>query len=337
LRFSPSSDVPYLKEVITHLREGISGTPSKNKLMRREDLPYTSSKEFSRSEIAKQSTQFAYIEAVDSDVYRAILPVIAQENYYDEVVSIELIEKETDVYDVTIPSNHLFLSDCYVSHNTKVSNEGAATYIHYRIMHRLHDLGLMTDGAMLEFLQSHTNVVRQPNFDDTNYSGINPYALGFAMCHDIERICWEPTEEDREWFPDFAGCKDEMTILKDCWANYRDESFIRQFLSPKVIRDFKLFRLADNRAEPAYVVTAIHDKRGYIDVRESLADQYERHAFVPQLEVTEVDPTTRTLTVSYTPYRGRTLDNANVMVHHLKALWGYGVTLRADTITMLTN
>ena len=41
---------------------------------------------------------------------------------------------------------------------------------------------------MLEFLQSHTNVVFQPEFDDRRFSGFNPYALGFAMMQDIERI-----------------------------------------------------------------------------------------------------------------------------------------------------
>ena len=36
-----------------------------------------------------------------------------------------------------------------------------------------------------------------------------------------------------------------MGTLKDAWANYRDESFIEQFLSPKLMRDFRLFALYD--------------------------------------------------------------------------------------------
>ena len=59
-------------------------------------------------------------------------------------------------------------------------------------MNRLHEKGLLTDGNMVEFLRSHTNVVFQPAFDDPRYSGINPYALGFAMMRDIERICTSP-------------------------------------------------------------------------------------------------------------------------------------------------
>ena len=54
---------------------------------------------------------------------------------------------------------------------------------------------------MIEFLQSHTNVVLQPEFDSPWYSGINPYALGFAMMSDLRRICENPTPEDRRWFP----------------------------------------------------------------------------------------------------------------------------------------
>ena len=66
-------------------------------------------------------------------------------------------------------------------------NEGCATFVHHYIMHELHNRGLIGDGAILEFIHSHTSVVFQPEFDDQRYSGINPYALGFAMMEDIKR------------------------------------------------------------------------------------------------------------------------------------------------------
>src|SRR3546814_8340102 len=53
----------------------------------------------------------------------------------------------------------------YPQMQTKVMNEGCATYCHYRIMTRLHEKGQITDGAFMEFLQSHTNVTHQPMFD----------------------------------------------------------------------------------------------------------------------------------------------------------------------------
>ena len=89
----------------------------------------------------------------------------------------------------------------YPQTQTKVMNEGWATFWHYTILNRLHEKGLVNDGFMMEFLQSHTNVVSQRGFDERGYGGINPYALGFAMMSDIRRICEAPTPEDRRWFP----------------------------------------------------------------------------------------------------------------------------------------
>ena len=218
---------------------------------------------------------------------------------------------------------------------TKTLNEGAATYTHYRIMNRLHDKGMMTDGSMLEFLQSHTSVVFQPAFDDPRYSGINPYALGFGMMCDIERICHSPTEEDRKRF-EFAGCGNEMEVLRDAWANYRDESFIRQFLSDKLIRDMDLFQLRDNRKETEYMVTAIHDDLGYDDIRETLADQHERANAVPEMKVVKIDPQTRMLYLRYKPYQKRALGNASKMLKHVQALWGQSVTLHDDKGNAIT-
>src|SRR5260370_24376094 len=110
-------------------------------------------------------------------------------------------------------------------------------------MKRVQEKGMINAGSLMEFLRSHTNVVFQPDFDDPRYSGFNPYALGFAMMKDIERICNEPDDEDREFFPSIAGCGDHMNVLKHVWANYRDESFILQYLSPPLMRHFRRFHV----------------------------------------------------------------------------------------------
>jgi stage V sporulation protein R len=54
----------------------------------------------------------------------------------------------------------------YPQRLTKVMNEGTATFVHYAVMNRLHETGQITDGAYLEFLASHTNVVMQPAYND---------------------------------------------------------------------------------------------------------------------------------------------------------------------------
>ena len=138
----------------------------------------------------------------------------------------------------------------YPQRQTQVMNEGWATFWHYTIMQTLYDEGLLADSFLLEVLHSHTNVLTQPGFDSPYYSGsLNPYALGFAMYRDIRRICEEPTEEDRRWFPDIAG-SDWLKTLDFAMRNFKDESFIQQFLSPKVIRDFRLFCLIDDEEMP---------------------------------------------------------------------------------------
>ncbi|SHG53653.1 SpoVR family protein [Bradyrhizobium erythrophlei] len=220
----------------------------------------------------------------------------------------------------------------YPQSQTKVMNEGTATYVHYRIMTALHDRGLISDGNFLEFLQSHTNVVFQPDFDDPRFSGFNPYALGFAMMQDIERIVSNPDDEDREWFPDIAGTGDVMAVLRDVWANYRDESFISQFLSPRLMRHFRMFHLHDDPEERAGIkVDAIHDNRGYRRIRRELAKQYDIGFIDANIEVVDVDLAgDRRLMLRHAVVKGAQLDEADTqrVLQHLADLWGYDVVLR---------
>jgi hypothetical protein len=93
----------------------------------------------------------------------------------------------------------------YPQRQTQVMNEGWATFWHYTLLNTMYDRGQLADGFMMEWLSSHTGVIYQPPVGHRAYSGINPYALGFAMFTELRRICEKPTDEDRRWFPDFAG------------------------------------------------------------------------------------------------------------------------------------
>ncbi len=218
----------------------------------------------------------------------------------------------------------------YPQKQTKVMNEGCATFVHHYIMTELFNQGKITEGSMLEFLHSHTSVVFQPGFDDPRYNGINPYALGFAMMEDIKRMCEDPSDEDKEWFPDIAGCNDWRGVLKDAWANYRDESFIQQFLSPKVMRDFRLFSLLDRSEDPNYVVSAIHNEQGYRNVRTVLAETYELSRLEPDIQVTGADLAgDRKLTLRHTRQDGIPLhaETRDQVLVHVRNLWGHEVEL----------
>ncbi|MEM9825896.1 MAG: SpoVR family protein [Planctomycetota bacterium] len=218
----------------------------------------------------------------------------------------------------------------YPQRQTKLMNEGCATFVHYHIMHRMYDRGLIDEGSMLEFLRSHTAVVAQPRFDQRNFSGINPYALGFAMMRDIQRICQRPEAEDREWFPEIAGCGDGMAVLRDAWRDYRDESFVLQFLSPRLIREMHLFAVSDNRRHPFLAVAAIHDEEGYRDIRRQLARSYDLAQREPEIEVIQADlKGNRHLVLRHRVRRGRLLteETCNRTLRYIAKLWGYRVKL----------
>lgn len=216
----------------------------------------------------------------------------------------------------------------YPQKQTKVMNEGCATFVHHHIMHELHKRGQISDGNLLEFIESHTGVILQPAFDDPRYSGFNPYALGFAMMEDIKRICKNPEEEDREWFPEIAGCGDWRGVLKDAWLNYRDESFILQFLSPKLMREFRLFSIHDDEKDQFVEISGIHNQRGYRRIRQTLAEMYDIGNLEPNIQVVRADlKDDRTLHIQHIPHKGRPLEekSAAEVIKHVHRLWGYEV------------
>ena len=221
----------------------------------------------------------------------------------------------------------------YPQRQTKVVNEGWATFTHYNIMNDLFDDGLITPGSVFEFLQSHTNVIAQPDWDDPRFNGINPYTLGFNMMMDIKRICEEPTEEDKKWFPDIAGDDDPLSILHFAVENFKDESFIMQFLSPHMIRKMRLFSVIDNPKNPYnYVVDAIHDDIGYRNVRESISQHYNLNYIMPDIQVYRVDKEgDRTLYLKHYMCNNIPLEDksANEVLRHIFRLWGYNVVLQS--------
>ena len=218
----------------------------------------------------------------------------------------------------------------YPQRQTQVMNEGWATFWHYTLLSTLYDEGWLTDGVMIEWLSSHTNVIYQPPAGHRAYSGINPYALGFSMYQDIRRICEHPSEEDRRWFPDIAGTP-WLPVLHHAMQNFKDESFVGQFLSPKLMRDMRLFSIHDDASERELLVSAIHDEDGYRQLRQTLSQQYDLGVREPNIQVWNVNLRgDRCLTLRHTQYQGRPLAaDALEVLKHVARLWGFGVQLES--------
>jgi spore cortex formation protein SpoVR/YcgB (stage V sporulation) len=118
--------------------------------------------------------------------------------------------------------------------------------------------------------------------------------------------------------------------LKDAWANYRDESFIEQFLSPKMMRDLRLFALSDSAEAPALTVSAIHDEMGYRRLRATLARQYDIGVSDPNIQVTGANlKGNRKLFLEHRMHRGVPLNGSlkAQVLPHIERLWGYEVSL----------
>ena len=119
-------------------------------------------------------------------------------------------------------------------------------------------------------------------------------------------------------------------MLKDVWANYRDESFVAQFLSPHLIRKWRLFKLDDRESEPMLRVDAIHDERGYRKIRRALARHYDIGWQEPDIQIVDVDLAgDRKLILEHHVINGVLLaeSDADRVLQHLADLWGYEVCL----------
>lgn len=224
----------------------------------------------------------------------------------------------------------------YPQMQTQVGNEGWATFWHYTLTHDLYDEGLITEGNMLEFYTNHTAVVNQPAYNSKFYSGINPYALGFEMFNDIKRVSMEPSDEDLEWFGDqwWVGCGDWNKAIHWAMENFKDESFIHQFLSPLVIRKLGLFSVLDDYRESKLEISAIHETQGYKHVREALSNQYNIGLKIPDIQVYNVDVMgDRTLTLRHYESNKMGLEHDDTIetMKHIRRLWGFDVAL--ETVT----
>lgn len=294
-----------------------------------------------------RASREAYIQSQLDDIWRTIpitkpgveqapeeqiFPKEPQENilYFIEKNAPNLVEWKRELIRIVRKVSQYF----YPQGRTQLMNEGFATFTHYHLIHDLYEMKVLDDGAMLEFYKDHTNVITQPDYDDRRFNGINPYALGFAMYMDIKRVAMNPTKEDINWFGNqqWVGSGDWISTVAWAAENFKDESFILQFLSPKVIRDFKMFALHDDEKDPKIEVSGIHNEQGYKTIRAALSHQYNFGYLIPDIQVDRVDRWgDRSLTMRHYMVNGRPLEPAAAtkVMKNIAYLWGYNVKLES--------
>lgn len=207
---------------------------------------------------------------------------------------------------------------------TKIMNEGWASYWHYKILQSLN----LPTGLHLEFLVRHNQVLRPTP------GGLNPYHLGFIIWHDIERR-WNEGRTGREYTDDTPTSTGAEVAENDTPGRKkifevretdRDSSFLRRFLTVDIMRELHLFQ-HEKRGKDR-VVTKVADDESWAEVKENLVKSVGSSS-LPVIKVEDADfGKKRTLFLRhYHDGRDLQLEYAERTLRHVKALWGREVVL----------
>lgn len=112
---------------------------------------------------------------------------------------------------------------------TKIMNEGWATYWHVRIIRELD----MSEEEAIEFAKMHAGVLQPPRM------GINPYYIGLKIWEDIEKRWDNPTDEEKEKYGRPGGQGKEKIF--EVRESENDLSFIRNYLTRDLVEELDLY------------------------------------------------------------------------------------------------
>ncbi len=208
---------------------------------------------------------------------------------------------------------------------TKIMNEGWASYWHHKILGELN----LPHEYHLEFIVRHNQVLRPTP------GGLNPYHLGFVIWHDIEKR-WNEGRTGMEFQKDDPKTEDIASMdendtpgrkkIFEVRESDRDTSFLRRFLTVDIMRDLELFQHEKRGKER--VITKVSDEENWEQVKQTLIHNVGSGS-LPVLKIDDADfGKNRTLYIKHS-HDGRDLqlEYAEHSLRHLKALWGREVVL----------
>ncbi|GKU80257.1 SpoVR family protein [Paenibacillus sp. L3-i20] len=112
---------------------------------------------------------------------------------------------------------------------TKIMNEGWASYWHQRILREMD----LTSDETIEFAKLNSSVVVPSR------NSLNPYYLGLKIFEDIERRWDNPTKEEQERFHRVPGKGKEKIF--EVRENDSDISFLRNYLTKELVDELDLY------------------------------------------------------------------------------------------------
>ncbi|WP_020615992.1 SpoVR family protein [Paenibacillus daejeonensis] len=193
---------------------------------------------------------------------------------------------------------------------TKIMNEGWASYWHQRIIREMD----LTSEETIEFAKLNSAVV-QPS-----KNSLNPYYLGLKIFEDIEKRWDEPTKEEQERFGRLPGQgRDKIFEVREIDS---DQSFIRNYLTKKLVTDLDLYIF--EKKGPEWKIT----DKSWENIRDQLVYSRVNGGF-PSLVVTDGDWNRSGELYMKHQYEGVELDLKYVerTLPHVVKLWGKSVHL----------
>lgn len=211
----------------------------------------------------------------------------------------DLEEWQRDVINIVMEESRYFLPQI----ETKIMNEGWATFWHYTILNRLS----LNQGMSLEFYKVHNSVICQVS------GQLNPYYLGFKIWQDLYH----------QYDGDFKKLA-EIRMLE------RDASFIRKYLTYDLATKSHLCEFQEE--ERYYVVSEVANDIGWKQIRNTLANNVGMGG-MPVVQVKEMLHQEHTLVLEHiSDDKELNLAYATETLKYIQTLWG-GKTILYTTLS----
>tara|TARA_Y100001958_G_C21194623_1_gene522220 strand:+ start:149 stop:1531 length:1383 start_codon:yes stop_codon:yes gene_type:complete len=220
----------------------------------------------------------------------------------------DLKDWERDIFQIIREESYYF----YPQYVTKRLNEGIASWVHAEIMYRMKSL---TEAEYLEFAKIHERVV-QPGGNRLN---INPYFLGFTILNDIQRR-WDEKYKNGE--SKINGIQKIYEVV----AEEDDTSFVRSYLTQKIVDDLQLFCYKNIRDKSSNQIIKITSTRLDDVVEHLVKDSYGYKA----PEICIVSASHEGLELEQTNTEIGTLDPKHLknVMGYLFEIWGAPVNIK---------
>lgn len=247
----------------------------------------------------------------------------------------------------------------YPQINTKMMNEGWATFWDRQICRDLYENSVIDNPMMMEHICISGAVTAQSPISyfkrDQNgnkdravnkyYSGINPYHIGNLFFEEIKRVCEDQDKESLQWVPTLRN-RNWLDAFKWAYSEFKDDNFCYQFLTPRLARKLKLaivqeseYRIKSHGLEAIENVlkfTHTHNDEDFEMIRQKLSTSYNLFSHTPTVKIVvdnghpNADRITPRLNLIYTPYKGMLLESHDLkkVLTMLRTLWRGEVSLR---------